>query len=48
MEELSDKEEYFDQELYDEIYAIERTNAWLDSFRSLLNRFGITITSFRI
>ncbi|UZO81397.1 transposase [Aquimarina sp. ERC-38] len=35
----SDKDEYFDQELYDERYAVERTNAWMDSYRSLLNRF---------
>jgi transposase len=37
---------YFDEELYKERYAIERTNAWLDSFRSLLNRFDTTITSW--
>lgn len=44
--ESSDRDEYFDQELYDERYSIERTNAWLDSFRSLLNRFDITKTSW--
>lgn len=44
--ELSDRDEYFDQELYNERYTIERTNAWLDSFRSLLNRFDITKTSW--
>lgn len=38
---------YFDPELYKERYAIERTNAWMDSFRSLLNRFGTTVTSWK-
>ena len=37
---------YFDDQLYKERYAIERTNAWMDSFRSLLNRFDTTITSW--
>ena len=27
-------------------YKIERTNAWMDSFRSLLNRFGTSIASW--
>ena len=40
-----DREEYFDQDLYDERYAVERTNAWMDSFRSLLNRFDTTVES---
>ena len=35
MENTEDREEYFDQDLYDERYAVERTNAWMDSFRSL-------------
>jgi len=42
----ADRNEYFDQELYDERYSIERTNAWIDSFRSLLNRFDTTKTSW--
>ncbi|NER26013.1 MAG: IS5 family transposase [Symploca sp. SIO1C2] len=42
-----DRNEYFDQELYDERYAVERTNAWMDSFRSLLNRFDTTIESWK-
>jgi len=25
--------------VYQERYSIERTNAWMDSFRSILNRF---------
>lgn len=45
--ELSDRDEYFDQELYDKRYSIERTNAWLDSFRSVLNRFDTTTESWK-
>ncbi len=41
-----DRGEYFDQELYNERYAIERTNAWMDSYRSLLNRYDTTVTSW--
>jgi len=40
---VDDRDEYFDQGLYDQRYAVERTNAWIDSFRSLLNRFDTTI-----
>ena len=43
----TDRNEYFDQDLYDERYAVERTNAWMDSFRSLLNRFDTTIESWK-
>ena len=43
----TDREEYFDQDLYDERYAVERTNAWMDSYRSLLNRFDTTIESWK-
>lgn len=42
-----DRDEYFDQELYDQRYAVERTNAWMDSYRSLLNRFDTTIESWK-
>ena len=42
-----DNDEYFDQKLYDERYSIERTNAWMDSFRSLLNRFDTTTESWK-
>ncbi len=35
----------FDQQLYKERYSIERTNAWIDSFRSILNRHGTTLIS---
>nr|WP_103864480.1 IS5 family transposase [Aquimarina sp. I32.4] len=41
-----DRGEYFDQELYNERYAIERTNAWMDSYRSLLNRYDTIVTSW--
>ncbi len=40
------RDEYFDQGLYDQRYAIELTNAWMDSFRSLLNRFDTTVASW--
>ena len=43
----TDRNEYFDQELYNERYAVERTNAWLDSYRSLLNRFDTTTQSWK-
>ncbi|WP_185140314.1 MULTISPECIES: IS5 family transposase [unclassified Chryseobacterium] len=42
----TDNDHYFDEELYKKRYTIERTNAWLDSFRSILNRFDTTITSW--
>lgn len=43
----ADRKEYFDQKLYDERYAVERTNAWMDNFRSLLNRFDTSIESWK-
>ena len=42
----TDREEYFYQLLYNERYKIERTDAWMDSFRSLLNRFDTSIASW--
>lgn len=42
----TDRDEYFDQELYNDRYKIERTNAWMDSFRSSLNRFDTTVASW--
>jgi len=36
-----------DDLLYKQRYAIERTNAWMDSFRSLLNRFDVTVSSWK-
>ena len=42
------KDEFLlDDLLYKQRYVIERTNAWIDSFRSLLNRFDITISSWK-
>lgn len=37
----------FDLQLYKERYSVERTNAWLDSFRSLLNRYDTTVISWK-
>ncbi len=42
----NNEDDYVDEQLYKERYAIERTNAWLDSFRSLLNRFDTTLSSW--
>lgn len=42
-----ERDEYFDKELYNQRYAIERSNAWMDSYRSLLNRFDTTIESWK-
>ncbi|MDY6026316.1 MAG: IS5 family transposase, partial [Bergeyella zoohelcum] len=37
---------YFDKKLYKKRYSIERSNAWMDSFRSVLNRFDTTVSSW--
>jgi transposase len=37
---------FVDDELYAERYSIERTNAWMDCFRTLLNRFDTTVSSW--
>lgn len=37
----------FDDDLYKEIFVIERTNAWMDGFRSILNRFDTTVSSWK-
>ena len=37
---------FVDDELYAERYSIERTYAWMDSFRTLLNRFDTTVSSW--
>jgi transposase len=42
-----DRDVYFDKKLYNQRYAVERTNAWMDSYRSLLNRFDTTIESWK-
>jgi transposase len=41
-----DSDRLLDEELYKERYSIERTNAWMDSYRSVLNRFDTTLTSW--
>ena len=35
----------FDDELYKERFVIERTNAWMDGFRSILTRFDTTVST---
>ena len=44
--ELQDDDYYFDQETYDSRYVVERTNAWMDSYRTLLYRFDVTLESW--
>lgn len=39
---LSDREEYFDQEFYQHRFVIERTFAWLDACKALIIRFEKT------
>ena len=39
-------DELLDELLYKEKYSIERTNAWKDSYRSVVNRFDTTQTSW--
>lgn len=40
-------DDYVDEILYRERYSIERTNAWLDSFRSILVRHDTTLMSWK-
>ncbi len=35
----------FDEEMYKERWKIERTNAWMDGFKAVLNRFDYTVSS---
>ena len=35
-----------DEVLYKERYSIERTNAWMDSYRTILNRFDTTLRNW--
>ena len=39
-------DELLDELLYKKRYSIERTNAWMDSYRSVLNRFDTTLASW--
>ncbi|UOY05731.1 IS5 family transposase [Muricauda sp. SCSIO 64092] len=41
-----DRDEPFDEKLYGERYSVERTFAWMDGFRSVLNRFDTTVSSW--
>lgn len=41
-----DRDEPFDEKRYEERYSVERTFAWMDGFRSVLNRFDTTVTSW--
>ena len=43
----NDKYYILDELLYKERFTIERTNAWMDSFRSILNRFDFTVSSWQ-
>jgi transposase len=43
---LSETYQHFDEQLYKERYVIERTNAWLDSFKTLLVRFEKNINNW--
>ena len=41
-------EEYlFNEVMYKELFVIERTNAWMDSFRAILCRFDTTVFSWK-
>ncbi|MEM1136991.1 MAG: transposase [Bacteroidota bacterium] len=44
--EYLERDDYFDQVMYQERYVVERTNAWQDAYRSLLNRFDTTLDSW--
>lgn len=46
LQEAQREEEFLDELLYKERYSIERTNAWMDSYRSVLNRFDTTLASW--
>ena len=41
------EEELLDELLYKQRYCIERTNAWIDSYRNVLNRFDKTLSSWK-
>jgi transposase len=42
----NDEDYLLDELLYKERFTIERTNAWMDSFRTILNRFNFTVSSW--
>ena len=41
------EEELLEELLYKRRYCIERTNAWMDSYRNALNRFDKTLSSWK-
>lgn len=41
-----EEDDMLDELLYKERYSIERTNAWMDSYRTILNRFDRTVSSW--
>ena len=41
------EEELLDELLYKQSYCIERTNAWMDSYRNVLNRFDTPLASWK-
>lgn len=43
----NDDVKIFDEMLYEQRYTIERANAWMDSYRTLLNRFETTVSSWK-
>lgn len=44
--ELREQSVYFDGQLYKQRYVIERTNAWLDGFKTLLVRYEVKINTW--
>ena len=43
---LSDDDTYFDELMYQKRYVVERTNAWMDSYRTLLLRQDTSLSSW--
>ena len=41
------EEEFLDELLYKQRYCIERTSAWVNSYRNVLNRFDKTLSSWK-
>lgn len=46
--ETTDETIIFDKMLYEQRYTIERTNTWIDAYRTLLNRFKIKVSSCKV
>lgn len=44
---MPSQDRLFDEEMYKERWKIERTNAWMDSFKAVLHRFDTTISSWK-